>query len=288
MVSTAGFTLSAFGDEIADDLEVQLQVLRDLRIGYLELRGAWGKSVLCLDDEDVAAVRSLCAQYGIRVSCIASPVGKSPITEGLDRELANLTRILQIADALGTRSIRVFSFYPPHSNGHANYDDYLEEATARLARLTELARRQNCYLLLENEKAIVGDTLIRCHALLTAVGSSHLRFLWDPANFVQVGEKEPTSRGWASLGPYVAHVHVKDALLSDGSVRPAGDGDGQVGELLARLRESRYQGFLALEPHLSQVGPSGGFSGPSGMRHAARALRALMAAYHCGESPTAL
>ena len=288
MKSAASFTLSAFGDEIADDLEEQLLVLRDLRIDYLELRGAWGKNVLYLNDEDVAVVRSLCVENGVKVSCIGGPVGKSPITDGLDQELANLTRILQIAAAVGTRRVRVFSFYPPTSHTNADYDNYLEEATARLVRLTELARREGCCLLLENEKAIVGDTLARCLALLRGVASPYLRFLWDPANFVQVGEAEPTARGWPSLGPYVAHVHVKDALLSDGSVRPAGDGDGQVGELLAKLRDNGYRGYLALEPHLSLAGRSGGFSGPAGMRHAVQALRVLMAAHDCVENPASL
>ena len=52
-MSAATFTLSAFGDEIADDLQEQLQVLRELSVGYLELRGVWGKNVLHLDDDEV-------------------------------------------------------------------------------------------------------------------------------------------------------------------------------------------------------------------------------------------
>ena len=35
---TARFTLSAFGDEIADDVDEQLRVLDELDIGFLELR----------------------------------------------------------------------------------------------------------------------------------------------------------------------------------------------------------------------------------------------------------
>ena len=52
-MSAATFTLSAFGDEIADDLQEQLHVLRELSVGYLELRGVWGKNVLHLDDDEV-------------------------------------------------------------------------------------------------------------------------------------------------------------------------------------------------------------------------------------------
>jgi sugar phosphate isomerase/epimerase len=282
-MSSATFTLSAFGDEITDDLQEQLRVLRQLRIGYLELRGVWGKNVLHLDEYEVARVRRLCTEHGIDVGCIGSPVGKSSIGDPMDQEVSNLTRIFRIAEAVGTRRVRVFSFYPPDARSNVRYDQYVKEATSRLARLTDLAQREGLVLLLENEKGIVGDTLGRCHAILSAIHSPALRFLWDPANFVQVGVARPTERGWPLLGAYVAHVHVKDALLADGSVRAAGQGDGQVGELLSRLREGGYQGFLAMEPHLALAGPSSGFSGASGMAHAVEALRQLMDERKCVE-----
>jgi len=287
-MSSATFTLSAFGDEIADDLRGQLQLLRELRIGYLELRGVWGKNVLYLEDDEIACVRQTCAEHSISVSCIGSPVGKSPITDPIEQESSNLTRIFQIAEAVGTRQVRVFSFYPPDTSTNIHYDDYIEEATSRLAQLTDLAQREGFLLLLENEKEIVGDTLERCHAILNTIASLHLCFLWDPANFVQVGVAQPTERGWPSLGPYVTHVHVKDAVLADagrrpGNVRAAGEGDGQVGELLSALRDSGYQGFLALEPHLAIAGPSSGFSGVTGMTYAVETLRRLMDELSCVE-----
>jgi hypothetical protein len=56
----------------------------------------------------------------------------------------------------------------------------------------------------------VGDTLARCHTLVTTVDSPHLRFLWDPATFVQVDEERVTERGWPMLGEYMGYVHIKD------------------------------------------------------------------------------
>jgi sugar phosphate isomerase/epimerase len=276
MALEAVFSISAFGDEIAADLEAQIRVLQDLDIRFLEFRGAWDKNVLHLTDAEVTRVHRTCAEHGISVSCIGSPVGKSPIEAPLSGELGNLSRAFEIGERLGCLRVRIFSFYPPENDNTPSYDDYLPEATDRLRAMTELAQREGFYLLLENEKGIVGDTVDRCHALLHTLDSPHLRFIWDPANFVQVGEKQPTAQGWAKLGSYTAHVHVKDAHLSDGSVCPAGEGDGQVGALLARLQGVGYEGFLALEPHLAVAGPHGGFSGPEGMRRAAQALRTLL------------
>lgn len=284
-MSSAAFTISAFGDEIAADLREQLKWLRELKIGYLELRGAWRKNVLYLEDDEAAAVHRLCDEHQIVVSCIGSPIGKSPIVEPVERELTNLWRIFQIAEVVGTRRVRIFSFYPPNSLSNTDYDEYVEVATARLAQLTLMAEREDFYLLLENEKDIVGDTPERCQALLGAIDSQHLRFAWDPANFVQVGVTRPMDQGWPLLSDYVGYVHVKDALSADGRVRAAGEGDGQVRELLLALRRSNYRGFLALEPHLAIAGRSGGFSGPEGMRYAVSRLRQLMSEAGCVEQP---
>lgn len=279
----ARFTLSAFGDEIADDLADQLRLLAELEIGFLELRGVWGKNVLALTDDEAHRIALQCREAGIRVSAIGSPVGKSKLADPAESEVANLERIFRLAEIVGTRVVRVFSFYPPDVTSNASYDRFVDPAAERLGVLAKLAEREGYTLLLENEKEIVGDTVARCHALLAAVDSPHLRFAWDPANFVQVGEANVTSRGWPLLGSYVAHVHVKDALLGSGDVRAAGEGDGEVGLLLTKLRESGYQGFLALEPHLAIAGHSSGFSDVAGMTYAVQTLRALMAETGCEE-----
>jgi sugar phosphate isomerase/epimerase len=280
---SAAFTLSAFGDEIAVRLEEQLRVLEALDIRYLELRAADGKNVAELDDAEVEAVRQRCRAHGISVSCLGTPVGKSPVEAPLEDEERRLTRLFDIAAALGAHYLRVFSFYPPDGTPPERVDDYVGEATERLARLTDLARREGYVLLLENEKDLTGDTPQRCAAILAAINSLHLRFAWDPANFVQVGVERPTEQGWPLLRAFTEHVHIKDARLEDGGVVVAGAGDGQVGELLAHLAAQEFRGFLALEPHLVVAGRSGGFSGPDGMAQAARALRQLMATQGCQE-----
>ena len=297
-MNTASFTIGAFGDEIAPDLETQLQVLNELKIPCLELRGVWGQNVLHLSDEQVAKVRALCAAHGVTISAIGSPIGKSPIEQPIETEVENLRRLIEIARQLDTGRassgapanpcIRIFSFHPPPAKcpkmGSAgagppadstDYDSYVDSAIDRIRRLVAVAEEEGVTLLLENEKGIVGDTLDRCVKLVDAIDNPHLVFLWDPANFVQVGEERITERGWPLLGSRVGYVHIKDCELN-GPVKAAGEGDGQIPELLTRLVSSGYQGMLALEPHLAIAAHSSGFSGPDGMAHAVEALRAVM------------
>lgn len=280
-MSKATFAISAFGDEIADALDEQLRVLCELNIRYLELRGVDGKNVLQLTDDEVTQVRQQCDDAGIKVSAIGSPIGKSPIGEPITTELANLERIIAIGKIVGTNRIRVFSFYPPE--GSDDIDQHVATAVERLRALAEKAGAAGAQLLLENEKGIVGDTVARCHALLAGVNHPALVFAWDPANFVQVGEAQVTEQGWPHLADYIGYIHIKDAVLDGGGVRPAGEGDGQVDLLLTNLRDSGYQGMLALEPHLAIAGHSSGFSGPQGMARSVEALRNLMAAQGCEE-----
>ena len=138
-------------------------------------------------------------------------------------------------------------------------------------------------MLLENEKGIVTDTLARCETVVKAIESPNLRFLWDSANFIQVGEAQVVERGWPLLQDYIGAVHIKDAVLADGHVVAAGEGDGQLPLLMTLLKERGFQGFLTLEPHLKVAGHSTGYTGPELMAYAVKALRKVMADAGCVE-----
>jgi sugar phosphate isomerase/epimerase len=270
----ATFTLSAFGDEIAADLETQLAVLDTEGVHHLELRNAWGKNVLDLDAGELQQAREQLRTRNFGVSAIGSPIGKSHLDQPPSFELERLDRAAAAADALGTRFIRIFSFFVPA----AAADTHRAEVLARMGALTARAEQLGLTLVHENEKEIYGDTAERCHDLLATIDSPALRMAFDPANFVQCGVK-PMATAWPLLADYVIHVHIKDAVFADGGVRPAGQGDGAVPELLAALDSRGYRGFLTLEPHLKVAGPAGGFSGEAGMRLAIGALRDLLQPY---------
>ena len=265
--------ISVFGDEIAEALEDQLSAMQGMNLGYLECRAAWGTRVDNFSDDEARRVRQLCDDAGIKVSCMGSPIGKSPLTDPIENEIKRLERLVEIGEILGTQNVRIFSFYPPDKN----FDDYVDDSVERLRALTAVAEKAGLQLLLENEKGIVGDVPERCQRLLVGVESPALRFIWDPANFVQCGVAVQVDTYWDLLSPYIGYIHIKDAVLADGSVRPAGQGDGQVPELLSHINAEGYSGILAIEPHLKIAGHSSGFSGVDGTTLAAESLRKVMA-----------
>ena len=115
--------------------------------------------------------------------------------------------------------------------------------------MADLAEKEGVILLHENEKDIYGDIAIRCKDIFENVKSPALKGVFDPANFVQCGQKTFPD-AFDMLSPYIVYMHIKDAMFSDGKVVPAGYGEGCVQEILNALYESGYEGFVSLEPHL--------------------------------------
>ena len=107
------------------------------------------------------------------------------------------------------------------------------------------------------------------------MGSPALRATFDAANFVQCGVR-PFTDAYHLLRSSLVYLQVKDAVAATGEVVPAGQGDGEVRETLAALRDSGFEGFMSLEPHLARAGRFGGFSGPQAFTRAVRALKSLL------------
>jgi sugar phosphate isomerase/epimerase len=264
--------LSGFADEISSDLDQQLATLAAESITHLELRSAWSVNVADFSDGDVARIGRALSGAGVRVSAIGSPVGKIGVDAALGPELDRLRRIAQIAGQLDTGIIRVFSFFIPVGEPAGRYR---EQVIDRMGALARVAEEHGVILAHENEKEIYGDIPQRCADLIESVGSPALRATFDAANFVQCGVR-PYADAYRLLRPYLVYLQVKDALAATGEVVPAGQGDGQVRETLAALRDSGFAGYISLEPHLATGGRFGGFSGPDGFRRAAQALKALL------------
>lgn len=277
--------LSAFGDEIADSLEDQCQVLAENGVGMVELRSAWGTNVGDFDAALCERAGAVLRDFDIGVSAIGSPLGKVPAEEPPEAEQPRLERCLEAAERLGTRLVRVFSYYVD-----GRYEPMRDTVLRRVEALAEAARRRDLVLVLENESWIYGDLPERCVDVLRSVDSPALRFAFDPANFVQCGA-DPME-AWRLLRPYVAHVHIKDAVPVDrtglepypapvphdrlmDAVRPAGEGAGRISELLQALATEDYRGILTLEPHLQGRLPDA--DGAERFGVAVSALRAVVA-----------
>lgn len=271
-MTTASFTISGFGDEIAADPAEQLDALASLQIRHLDLRGAWDRNILDFTDEDVLAMQNALRERSATVAMIASPVGKSPITGPASYEVERLQSAIRLAGAFGTPLIRIFSYY--HEG--VSHEACRDEVIARLAGWAKIAEDAGVTLLLENEGDLWGDTPDRLADLFLTVNSPSLRFTLDTGNFVGLGIASHDD-AYPRLAPWLSHIQIKDAQQASRTIVPAGQGDGEIPQVLAAARAAGYRGYLSLEPHLAVAGRAGGFSGAALFGTAAEALRGVLA-----------
>ncbi len=240
----SSFIFSGFSDEISPDIRRQFQTFNQLGISYFDARNVNGTNISDLNETQRNELLQCMRQYNMRCACIGSPIGKSEITDSFEPQLSKLRNTIKTAKVIGTRYIRIFSFYMPEKGA---YSEYKEEVLRRMTAMTEMAEKEDMILLHENEKGIYGDNLHRCLEIFEEINSPHLRAVFDSANFVQCGQE--IKQAFKLLKPYIDYVHIKDALAT-GKVVPAGVGKGEYPWIVNQLLMENYVGFLSIEPHL--------------------------------------
>ena len=236
--------LSAFADEYADNLIEQCQELNNLGISYMEMRGVNGKNVSVLSKTEVREAKKVLADYGIKVSSIGSPLGKIKLDGDLDGHLETAKRVLETANELGAKNIRMFSFYLPDGKTREECKGHVFD---ELGKLVQLSEEYDITLCHENEALIYGESPEKCFEILKHF-DGRLKCVFDMGNFVLDGYNP--MQAYKLLQEYIEYFHIKDALYA-GAIVPAGKGEAQIKEILDDYKANgKKDTFITLEPHL--------------------------------------
>ncbi len=237
--------MSGFADEIDPDMNKQIEVLKECGISYVELRSAYNKNISEYTLQEAQELKRKLDEAGIKVSAIGSPIGKISITEDFHEHFHLFRHVVAIAKLFETPYIRIFSFYIPHDEIKENYK---KQVFDRIKHMIAYAKEEGIILLHENEKGIYGDNALRCKELMMEFYGDNFKLIFDFANFIQCNQN--TIEAYHLLKPYLAYVHVKDALSDSHEVVPAGMGNGNIERIVNDLMDNGYNGFYSLEPHL--------------------------------------
>lgn len=174
-------------------------------------------------------------------------------------DLAATENALQFAQACGARQIRVGAGRWPSGESYAaSYD----RARTFLTGVQDLARQYQVKALVEIHHGTIIPSASLAFRLVDGFDPDAIGVIHDAGNMAREGY-EDYRLGLELLGPYLAHVHVKNARY----VRPAGGGvwqgewspldDGVVDwdALFGALHQVGYDGWLGLED-FSGVRPS--------------------------------
>lgn len=234
--------IHAFADEASSRIDNQIAAMLRNQLNGLEIRNVDGQSISDISEEKAREVRHKLDDAGLTVWSLGSPIGKTGINdEGFSAHLDKLRHSLVLADILGAKNIRMFSFYVPENAP----EEYRNKVIDRMGMMLDAADGSGITLCHENEKGIYGSNAVRCMELLDTF--PQLAGIFDPANFIQCGQE--TMEAWELLKHRIKYLHIKDAL-EDGCVVPAGYGLGHVKQILDEYRAMNGDA-VTIEPHLT-------------------------------------
>ncbi len=314
MTNRPSIVLSAFADEAANTKTAveQLSVLAALGLSYYSPRfvDVMGigkvKHVTELEVDELARLKRLHADYGMRVASIGSRLGKVKLLDVADGShnkfvpdqeyhQTDVAMTIQAAHALDAKLIRGFSFYHPKGEDPAKY---VQQAADRLGPIVELCAQAELVFGLEVEANLVGQNGRMLAALAKAVGRSNLVCIFDGGN-ISSQNLSPLDclAEYKAMRDYLGWIHIKDyrvdpnlkwtGVVDEERLKnfvPCDAGDSGHELILRDLRHHLPQlsermvklgapgMILELEPHLKGGGQFGGFSGPDGMGVAVRSL----------------
>ena len=304
--------LSGFADETAADKSAAAQFTAFAALGlrYYSIRfidvGGGIKNVMALSESEVATVAKMQSDYGLRVSSIGSPIGKTKlldVDDGTDNSFKPFERYLSEdvvtacdrAEALGCKLIRGFSFYHPKNTEPS---DHLDQVADRLGQIAETCDARGLTFGLEVEANLVGQTGPLLRDIAAKVNHPAMVTIFDGANIVTQGfTPDQTFEQYLAMKPSLGWLHIKDyrdpsptgrihhvdeASLSNFVPADRGNSGHEailrdfktiLPSLAKRLEQRGVPGvFVDLEPHVRGGGQFGGFSGPDGFGVALRSL----------------
>ena len=178
-----------------------------------EVRGEepsfWGNNLCTLapTQEDARRARRLSEEAGLRIPGLGTYVGVG------DLEAAE--EAMRFAVTAGAPQVRVGAGAP---DGRP-YEELFAAASAFLADVEELARTHGVKAVVEIHHRTICPSASLAHRLVSAFDPDFVGVILDPGNMAQEGF-EDYRIGAELLGPYLAHVHIKNSAFE----RPVGGG----------------------------------------------------------------
>ena len=240
----AVFALSAFADEAGNSLDEQIAALTGNGIRYIEPRNIDGKGILDHTEESLATIKEKLDAAGIKVGSLGSPIGKYDITADFDSYLVTFEKALRACEILGTKKMRMFSFFVEQDK----LEEHRDEVIRRLQVMVKLATERGITLCHENESRIYGQMPKEVDDLMDSVDG--LKAIFDPANY-RMNDGDVMDGIAATLKNF-AYLHIKDAVYETQTILPAGEGEGRIADVI-NIVNDKIDGevMLTLEPHLA-------------------------------------
>ena len=260
--------LGTITDGISRDFEYALDTMAETGLEYVELQYLWEKQVGDLTDTDIERVKGLIEARNLKVSCIshhnlsALPVDTAVVAPAYREHITTLQRCINVAQALGTNLVRIFSFRKEMVLFGA--EPVISEGAwamlmNRLEEPLQIADAAGITLVMET--AISGNvtSALLARKLIDALDVPHLKVLWDPCSSLYCTEV-PYPDGYEAIREHIVHVHLKDGVVNlpaatfDFCAMRQGQMDPYYNDIVGALKRDGYEGAISLESVYTPVG----------------------------------
>lgn len=203
----------------------------------------WGNNLCTLEptEEEARRARRLSEEVGLEVPGLGTYVAVG--------DLGAAEEAMRFAVTAGAPQVRVGA-----GALDGSYEESFAAAREFLGGVEDLAKSHGVKALVEIHHRTICPSASLAHRLVSAFDPERIGVIFDPGNMAQEGF-EDYRIGLELLGPYLAHVHIKNSAFE----RPEGGGvwepcwapleDGVVdfGSLFAALAGVGYNGWLVIE-----------------------------------------
>ncbi|WP_077623005.1 sugar phosphate isomerase/epimerase family protein [Sediminibacillus massiliensis] len=221
-------------------------------------------------EAELEQLSALTRENGIEVTSV-TPY----LTSG---DLTSTEHVLQVAQKLGASHIRVGV---PKYDRSANYNDLFKGAVEYLSEVEQMCKQYNVKGLVETHHLTIAPSAGLAHRLVSPFDPDHIGVLYDPGNMVHEGY-ENYRMGMELLGPYLAHVHAKNATWHVTEEQEGGTSVWQAKwsllekgvvdwkQVLLDLKAVGYDGYIGMEDF------SGALTTAEALKHNKARLQGLL------------
>jgi sugar phosphate isomerase/epimerase len=197
--------------------------------------------------EDAPQIRALSDRYQLAIPAFGTYVRSDDVVA--------VEQAMRGCAAAGVSQLRVST---PHYDPATSYREARFAAQRDYARVEALARQYGVRALVEIHFGTITSSPSNTIAFLEGLDPTWGGVIYDPGNMVYEGFEQYRA-GLEVLGPYLAHVHLKNAAWrpvgkrGDGSTAwepsfaPLRDGIVDVAALFSALKQIGYDGWLSFE-----------------------------------------
>lgn len=192
-------------------------------------------------EETADDIKKLCDDNGLEIISLGTYLSYNMLDD--------LEKCMAAAKKMGCHSIRMST---PKYDSSKSYNDILDAAISGFSKVEKLAEKYRVRANIELHNGVICPGASSAYMLVSEFDPDHIGVIVDPGNMVTEGY-EDWHMGFDVLGPYLAHVHVKNTALvqCDGvwksKVVPLDKGIVSWRSVLKALNDVGYNGWLAME-----------------------------------------